>query len=265
MISDIPNIEPMLVLAVVVGAMALFISGRLRVDLVALLVLVVLVVLRLIEPGQALFGFANSATGTVAAMFVLSAGLVHTGLVQWLAGHLDRLAGTTETRLILVLCVTIAVLSAFIVNTATVAIFIPVAVVLAKARNISPSRVLIPLSFASQFGGVCTLIGTSTNILVNSIAVDHGLKSFGLFEFAPLGLVMAGAGILYLIFVTRKMLPEREGKVESVDKYRLADYLVELSVKDKSPLIGSTWEESEAGKETGCAFHLFRPRCHAYI
>jgi di/tricarboxylate transporter len=235
--------------------MVLFISGKLRVDLVALLVLIALVVLRLIEPGQALFGFASSATGTVAAMFVLSAGLVHTGLVQWLAGHLDRLAGTSETRLILVLCIAIAALSAFIVNTATVAIFIPVAVVLAKARKISPSRVLIPLSFASQFGGVCTLVGTSTNILVNSIAVHQGMKSFGLFEFAPLGLVMAAAGIFYLVFVTRWMLPEREGEVQSVDKYRLADYLVELRVKEGSPLIGITWEESEAGKETGVSLN----------
>ena len=116
--------ESILVLAVVVGAMALFISGQLRVDLVALLILVVLAVLRLVDTGQALYGFANSATGTVAAMFVLNAGLVHTGFVQWLAGHLDRLAGTSETRLVLVLCITIAVLSAFIIHTATVAIFI---------------------------------------------------------------------------------------------------------------------------------------------
>lgn len=145
------------------------------------------------------------------------------------------MAGTSESRLIFVLCITIAALSAFIVNTATVAIFIPVAVVLAKARDVSPSRVLIPLSFASQFGGVCTLIGTATNILVNSFAVDKDMRAFGLFEFAPLGLVMAAAGIIYLVFVTRRMLPEREGEVQNVDKYRLADYLVELRVRDNSP------------------------------
>ncbi|HER42908.1 MAG TPA: TRAP transporter large permease subunit [Candidatus Eisenbacteria bacterium] len=245
-----PNLEPILVLAVVAGAMVLFMTGRLRVDVIALCVLVVLVVFGLIDMNQALLGFANTATATVAAMFVLSAGLVHTGLVRWLAGHLDRLAGESEIRLVFVLCATIAALSAFIVNTATVAIFIPVAVVLAKARNISPSRVLIPLSFASQFGGVCTLIGTSTNILINSFAVDNGMRSFGLFEFSRLGLVMAAAGLLYLVFVARRLLPEREGKAQTVDKYRLSDYFTELRVKEKSPLVGETWEESEAGEET---------------
>ena len=206
-----PDTNLILVLAVVAVAMVLFISGKLRFDIVSLCVLVALLVLRLIEYDQALYGFTNPATATIAAMFVLSAGLVRTGTVQWLAHQLDRLAGKKETQLILVLCITIAVLSAFIVNTATVAIFIPVAIVLAKSRKISTSRVLIPLSFASQFGGVCTLIGTSTNILVNSIAVDKGLPSFGLFEFAPLGLAMSAIGIIYLLIATPRLIPKRKG------------------------------------------------------
>ena len=185
-----PDTTVIVALAVVVAAMVSFIRANQHVDIVALCVLVALIVLGLIDPNQALYGFANPATATVAAMFVLSAGLVRTGLVQWLAVQVDRFAGKGEARLIMVLCITIAVLSAFIVNTATVAIFIPVAAVLAKTRKLSASRVLIPLSFASQFGGVCTLIGTSTNILVNSIALSQGMEAFGLFEFAPLGLAM---------------------------------------------------------------------------
>jgi len=239
-----------MVLAVVAVAMGLFISGKLRIDLIALCVLMALIVLGLINADQALYGFANRATATVAAMFVLSAGLVRTGSVQWLARHIDRLAGKKESQLILVLCVTIAALSAFIVNTATVAIFIPVAIVLAKVRKIAPSRVLIPLSFASQFGGVCTLIGTSTNILVNSIAVSKGMDAFGLFEFAPLGLAMSVVGVAYLIMVTPWLLPKRKGEVERVDKYRLADYLTELEVGENSPLIGKTWEKSRLSRET---------------
>jgi len=245
-----PDISLITVLAVVAVAMALFISGKLRFDIVALCVLVALLVLGLIRYDQALYGFTNPATATIAAMFVISAGLVRTGSVQWLARQLDRLAGKKETQLILVLCVTIAALSAFVVNTATVAIFIPVAIVLAKTRRISASRVLIPLSFASQFGGVCTLIGTSTNILINSIAVEKGLPSFGLFEFAPLGLVMSAAGIIYLLIATPRLLPKRKGEIEEVDKYRLADYLVELKVSSSSPLIGSTWERSKIIRET---------------
>jgi di/tricarboxylate transporter len=252
------DINLIMVLAVIAVAMGLFVSGKLRVDIIALCVLAALLVLGLIRPDQALYGFTNQATATVAAMFVLSAGLVRTGLVRWFARQIDRLAGKSESRLILVLCVVIAFLSAFIVNTATVAIFIPVAIVLAKARKISTSRVLMPLSFASQFGGVCTLIGTSTNILVNSIAVEKGLAPFGLFEFAPLGIAMSLVGIGYLLIMTR-WLPKRRGEVEQVDKYRLADYLAELRVTQKSPLIGKTWEQSKVSRDTKVELtNLFR-------
>ena len=236
--------EHTVILAVVLGAMILFITNKLRVDLVALCVLAVLLVSGTIKPEQALYGFANPATATVAAMFVLSAGLARTGFVEWLARSIDRIAGKSPQQLIFVLCITIGVLSAFIVNTATVAIFIPVAISLAKNRNIPPSKVLLPLSYASQFGGVCTLVGTSTNILVNTIAVTNGLEKFGLFEFAPLGLIMSGVGIIFLVFAAGWLLPKRKGEYQQLDKYRLVDYLVELRVKNKSPLIGKTWTES---------------------
>jgi di/tricarboxylate transporter len=183
-------------------------------------------------------------------MFVLSAGLMRTGLVQTFSRRLHRLAGKGESRLILVLGITIAALSAFLINTATVAIFIPVATVLAMRRKISASRVLMPLSFASQFGGVCTLIGTSTNILVNTIAVEHGMRPFGLFEFAPLGIAMSAVGIVYLVVVGRRLLPKRRTVAEQVDKYRLADYLAELKVGQKSPLIGKTWDKRRASRDT---------------
>jgi di/tricarboxylate transporter len=222
------------------------VTEKLRIDVAALCVLVALLVLRLIEPGQALYGFANAATGTVAAMFVLSAGLVRTGLVDWLARHLDRIAGKGETRLVLILCITIAALSAFILNTAAIAIFIPIGMALARSRKVAGSRVLMPLSFASQFGGVCTLIGTSTNILVNSIAVENGMKGFGLFEFAKLGLIMSVLGIGYLLLVGKWLLPRRKGKGQQIDKYRLADYLIELRVKAESPLLDKRWEDMRA-------------------
>ncbi len=239
-----PDSQIILVLCVVAGAVYLFVTEKLRLDVTAVLILVALLALRLIPPRAALYGFANPATATVACMFVLSAGLSRTGLVDWLVRRLDRLAGESELRLMLVLCIAIAFLSAFVVNTATVAIFIPVATVLARRRKIAESRILMPLSFASQFGGVCTLVGTSTNILVNSIAVSSGLAGFGLFEFARLGLVMAGVGILYLIVVGRWLLPKRRGGVQQVDKYRLSDYLVEFRVAKDSALIGKSWQEA---------------------
>jgi di/tricarboxylate transporter len=237
-----PALENILVLTVLLGTILLFVTEKLRVDLAALCALLALLLLGLIEPNEALYGFANPATATVGAMFVLSAGLVRTGFVDWLARHIDRFAGKTQTQLILVLCLTIAALSAFIVNTATVAVFIPVAIALARARRVPVSYVLIPLSFASQFGGVCTLIGTSTNILVNGIAISNGLPGFNLFEFAPLGLVMSAIGILYLTTIVGWLLPRREGTYQQTDKYLLVDYVVELRVKQGSPLIGKTWE-----------------------
>jgi di/tricarboxylate transporter len=229
----------------------LFITEKVRIDVTALIVLVALLALRLASPAQTLYGFANPATGTVACMFVLSAGLGRTGLVDWLARWLDKLAGTGERRLVLVICIAIAVISTVVVNTATVAIFLPVAMVLAKRRQVAESRVLMPLSFASQFGGVCTLVGTSTNILVNSIAVSAGLAAFGLFEFARLGIVMACVGVIYLVLAGKWLLPEREGTVERIDKYRLSDYLAEFRVGEGSPMIGRSWDASAAAEEHG--------------
>ncbi len=244
------NPDMILVGIIVVAAMAMFIWNKVRIDIVALCVLVVLFVLKLIEPEQVLYGLANQATVTVAAMFILSAGLVRTGLVEWAARRLDRLAGKTELRLMLIISLTAAILSAFILNAAIVAIFIPVSMVLAKSRKIASSRILMPLSFASQFGGVCTLVGTSTNLIVNSIAVSKGLEPFGFFEFLPLGLAMVGAGTVYLAAVGHWLLPVRKGEEEQVDRYRLVDYLAELQVQEKSGLIGQTWEQSKVENET---------------
>ena len=235
--------DNILILAISALAAVLFVSEKLRVDVTAMCVLALLLIFQLVKPEQALYGFANTATATVAAMFVLSAGLVRTGLVQWLARYIDRFSGTGERRLIIVLAVTVAVLSTFIVNTATVAILIPVAVILSKARKIAPSRVLIPLSFASQFGGVCTLVGTSTNILVNSMAVENGLEGFGLFEFAPLGIVLTLIGVSYLTIFSGILIPKRKGVDEQLDKYRLADYLAEMRVMEGSRLINKRWTD----------------------
>jgi len=244
------NLDMVLVGIIVVVAMGMFIWGKVRIDIIALCVLVALFVLDLIESEHVLYGLANQATVTIASMFIISEGLVRTGLVEWAARYLDRLAGKTELRLMLLLSLTAAILSAFIINAAIVAIFIPVAMVLARSRRIASSRVLIPLSYASQFGGVCTIVGSSTNLIVNSIVVNNGMEPFGFFEFLPLGLAMVGAGTVYLAAVGHWLLPVRKGEAEEVDKYRLVDYLAELQVTEKSPLLGQTWETSKVGDET---------------
>jgi di/tricarboxylate transporter len=223
--------------------MALFVSEKLRIDLVAMCVLLALLILQLIEPEQALYGFANPATGIIAAMFVLSAGLVRTGLVDWLARRIDRLGGKSQRQLLLVLCLSVAALSAFIISSAIVAIFIPICFALAKSHRFPVSRILIPIAFASQLGGVCTLIGSSTNILVDSIARSGGYQGFQIFEFARLGLIMMTVGILYIVLFSSKMIPKRKSSFQHVDKYRLVDYLAELTVTEESPLIGQKWDK----------------------
>lgn len=236
------GLNNILILIVMAAAMASFMSNKLRIDLIAMGVLTSLLLLGLLPSDQALFGFANTATGIVAAMFVLSAGLVRTGFVDWLARYLDKIAGKGRIRLILVLGFTIIPLSAFIVNTAIVAIFIPVVISLAKQRKIAPSQVLIPMSFSSQFGGACTLIGTATNILVHTIAINSGYSGFRLFEFAPLGLAASLIGVTYLAVFSGILLPKRKGESLEEDAYRLSDYLTEFSVEKNSSLIGQKWK-----------------------
>jgi len=241
-----PDLDIILMLAILAVTMALFISEKMRPDITALVVLTILLILGLLQPGQALYGFANQATAIIAAMFIISAGLVRTGLVDWLARRVDTWAGRSRIRFVLVLCLTTALLSTVIVNAAVVAIFIPISVILAEKRRIPVSFVLIPMAFASQLGGVCTLIGSSTHILMNALAVENGRPGFSMFEFTPLGAIIAAIGILYLVLVAGKLLPKRKGSYQKIDKYRLADYLGEFTLPGNSQLEGKRWGELEA-------------------
>ncbi len=238
-----PTVDNVLLLVLLAGAAVLFVTEKLRPDVIALSVWALLLASGLLPPGDALYGFANSATAVIASMFVISAGLVRTGLVDWLARRMDRWAGESNVRLLLVLCLTTAALSMFIVNSAIVAAFIPIAVILTERRKIPVSRILIPMAFASQLGGVCTLVGSSTNILMNSIAVEHRLGPFAMFEFASLGGVIVAVGILYLVLLAGKLLPRRASQYQKIDKYRLSDFLGEFTIPPKAKLTGKRWKE----------------------
>ena len=192
------TLEIAFVLLVGLVAVILFITEKLRVDVVALLVMVVFITTGIISPTQGIAGFSNPATVTVAAMFVLAAALERTGALDFVAVTVLRLAGRSTFRAVLVLMTTIAFISAFINNTAAVAVLLPVALEVSRRSGVSPSKLLIPLSFASLFGGACTLIGTSTNILVSTLAVQHGDKPISMFELAPVGVILALVGLLYI-------------------------------------------------------------------
>lgn len=242
------GIEAILTLAVMAGAIALFATEKLPVDIVAILALSALVILGLVAPDQAISGFANEATITVAAMFVLSAGLQRTGALAALGRLFARVRW--QWAFVLLVMTTIAVISAFVNNTAAVAVFLPL-VLAATARNgIASSKVLIPLSYAAQMGGVCTLIGTSTNLLVNSLAKNLGHPGFSLFEFTALGIACTVAGMVYLLTVGRWLLPERRG-ADLTETYELGKYITELRVMSKSPLIGRSVESAKLAETHG--------------
>ena len=230
--------EALIVLAVLGAALVAFASERMRVDLVALLVMVTLMVLGIVSPQEGLAGFANPATVTIAAMFVLSAGLQRTHLPAMVGNSLVQLAGGSETWLLFWLMVATALLSAFILNTAVVAVFIPIALRIARETGISPSRLLMPISFGAMLGGTLTLIGTSTNLLISSIAVTAGLPPFTFFAFLPFGLMTLVAGVAYMVIVGKRLLPRRPVEADLLDKYHVREYLSQIEVKPGSSLIG---------------------------
>lgn len=236
-------VERVEVLAVVALALALFVSEKVRVDLVALIVLVSLMLLGLITPSQGISGFSNEATVTVAAMFVLSGALKKVGGLDTVATLLSRAAERGRSALLGAMMSLVSAISAFINNTAAVAVFLPIALTVARRTRVSPSRLLIPLSYAAQFGGVITLIGTSTNVLVASIAARAGLEPLGMFEFTPLGLTLTAVGIAYMMLIGQRLLPDRRSADLTTD-YALGEYLTELVVNPGSKLVGQPLQDS---------------------
>ncbi|MCX7868209.1 MAG: SLC13 family permease, partial [Limisphaera sp.] len=250
--------EIALVLCLTGVAIWLFAAEKFRADLVALMLMAALIVVgllldflgwgrdgRWIRPADGVSGFSNPAVLTVAAMFVLSAGLQRTGAIGFAARWLERLA-RYPWLLTLATMVLAGVISAFINNTAVVAMFLPAVLGACARGGLAPSRLLIPLSFATQMGGVCTLVGTSTNLLVSALSERSGLGSLGLFEFTPLGAVLLGIGTVYLLVVSRWLLPDR-GSGQRVESYQLGPYLAELQVRNDSRLVGRTLADTPLG------------------
>lgn len=230
--------EILFVFAVLLLAVFLFVTEKLPVDLVALLVMALLLVSGIISPAQGLSGFSNTATITVGAMFILSAGLFKTGAVSFLGVFVNQIFKKSFLVAMLVVMILVGVLSAFINNTPVIAIFLPILLGVARETHISASKILMPISFASMFGGVCTLIGTSTNILVSSIAEEQGLRAFSMFEFAPLGLIMFAVGTAYMLLIGIKLIPERRGEGDLTETFALNEYLTEIVILPEAASVG---------------------------
>lgn len=241
----------LLTLLVTAGALGLFIWNRLRVDVVGLIVMGTLMVTGLVTVREGVSGFANEALVTVAAMFVLSAGLVRTGAVDELGKRLGRLAGDSEFRLLLLSVCLVIPLSAFINNTPVVVVMIPLVLGLARKGGARPSKLLMPISFASQMGGTLTLIGTSTNLLVAGLVLDLGLERIRLFDITPPALVLMALGVTYLLTIGRWLTPVRETAQDLIASYELRDYLTALAVEPDSPLVGKSLGEARFASEYG--------------
>jgi di/tricarboxylate transporter len=251
--------EAWITLALLGLAVLLFISEKLPVDVVGIGVLSVLLLAGVVTPTEGFAGFSGSATLTVAAMFVLSAGLSETGVLERAARLLGR-AGQWPWLLLLVMMLLIAAVSAFMNNTAALAIFLPLVLSAARLRKIAPSKLLIPLSYAAQFGGVCTLIGTSTNILVSHIAETQGVRAFTMFELGQVGLPLTLAGMIFLMLFGRWLLPNHPDRSLG-DSYGVGDYVTDLRVRANSPLIDRTLRESRFAEDNGVTvIELIRDR-----
>jgi len=234
--------------AIILAAMVVFASEKVRIDLVALVVLGLLVILGIVDLREALSGFSNEATITVAAMFALSLGIERSGALEPLG---DWLATIKKPWLLtLALMVTIAPMGAFVKNIALVATFLPLALRVCARSGTSPARVLMPMAYAAQMGGVCTLIGTSSNLLADTLAQEQGLAPIGVFEFTKLGAILAVAGISYLMLVGRWLLPKTVDAEMPVEQ-DIGKYVAELRVTAESSVRDKTIAELHMGEKHG--------------
>lgn len=253
------TIEITAVLLILGIALYLFISERLRMDVVALLVLAVLAIGGLVSMNEALAGFSNPAVVTVWAMFILSAGLSATGVASIIGQKVLRLAGSGEVRMIIVIMLTAGVLSAFMNNIGVAALMLPVVMEVARRTKTPPSRLLMPMAYGSLLGGLTTLIGTPPNLVASTSLRLVGFEGFSLFEFTPIGLPALLAGTLYVAFVGRHFLPKTmPAGMEGTDEesglkfsYDLGERRFRLRVGTGSPLAGRSLKDSKLSTAIG--------------
>lgn len=245
-------------LIILATAVILFVTEKIRVDVVAIGVVVALILTNVLTPSEALSGFSSTAVITIGALFVVGGAVMNTGLAGTIGRRVLSISGTDQRRLTAVLMGAVALLSGIMSDTGTVAVLLPAVIVLAKNSKIPPSKLLIPLSFGSLLGGAATLIGTPPNIIVSGILVNNGLDPFNFFSFTPMGIILTVIGVIFMVLVGRKLLPDRTIQIDAqrvhtpdelVQEYRLPEQLLRMRVRRSSDLIGKTITESALGHD----------------
>ena len=238
-----------IVLGMITFMIVLFVKEIFPLDVTALLVLVIFLVMGNLTLEEAISGFSNQAVITIAILFVLSHAMQKSGILEYGVVRLNKLTERSKLLGLSVFLISIAFASAFVNNTAIVAIFIPLTIRMAQQYNLSPSKLLIPLSYIAIIGGTLTLVGTSTNLLVNSIYVNTTLaEPLGMFEFSRYGIFILIIGLLYIIFAVPLILPSRTVTTSLTQSYHMGGYLTELKVTQESPMVGHTFIERAINK-----------------
>ena len=229
---------------ILAGAAVLLFTEWIRIDLTAILIIAALGLTGVLDADGALSGFSSEPAIILAAMFVLSGALFHTGLSERFGNGIKLLAGTSYARIILVVMPSVALLSAFVGHVALTAIMLPIILSLARENGIAPSKLLIPMAFAASLGTAIALIGAPAFLVANGLLRQTGQPPLGIFSIAPIGLVISAAGTAFFLLVGRFLLPDRKGE-DAVDHFRLEGYYTELLLLPDSPLIGKTVREIE--------------------
>lgn len=209
----------------------LFVKDYFSIDTTSILIMALFIVAGVLNPEEGFSGFNHPATLTLGCIFVVSGGVFNSGILNGLSGHIIKLARIHYVVALVVFCLITAVFSAFINDTAIVALMLPIALTVCRETNISPGKLLMPISFAALFGGTCTLIGTSTNILVSGYAKKYGLEAFGMFEFSLAALCLLVIGFLYIFFIAPFLLPKRKEEDNELTK-NVEKYVIEIVIEE---------------------------------
>ncbi len=250
-----------LILALLIlGVVTLLVTQYIRTEITALLSIAALAITGLLTPEEAISGFSSPATVTVAGMFVLTAAMIRTGGLELFIGLVLRLAKDNQNRLFLVLSILVPFLSAFANNTPIVLMMIPVALTICRRIDIAPSKLLIPINYLAILGGTCTLIGTSTNIIVNDLAQRNTGQQFGIFDFSLLGILNLAIGAVYLYVFGDKLLPHRPSGVPHGTHDRGGNFDTEVIVGPDSFLVGKLASDVFHGKTELTILEIIRNR-----